>query len=309
MKAALMREYHQPLEFIERAVPEPIRATDVLIRIGGAGVCATDLHAIEGLMEPAGVTLPRVLGTRTPAGSRRSAPASRRSPRATRCSSSRRTAAACACRAAAASTCSASITSSPASRSTAASPTTCSCPSARSCALPAGVEPSAVAPHADAGLTAYHAVKRLAPLAHARERPPSWWESAASATLRCSCCASSDRAPPSRSTPMTGAAGSRPSSEPTTSWTARRARRGARDHGRPRRRHRPRLRRHRPVARRLAGHARPRRHLLHRRLRRHGHGPLGRAGRRRGDRRWATSSAPGSTSGRSCSCTAPAASC
>jgi NAD+-dependent secondary alcohol dehydrogenase Adh1 len=34
----------------------------VLVRIGGAGVCATDLHAIEGLMEPAGVSLPRVLG-------------------------------------------------------------------------------------------------------------------------------------------------------------------------------------------------------------------------------------------------------
>ena len=32
-------------------------------------------------------------------------------------------------------------------------------------ALPAGVEPAAVAPHADAGLTAYHAVKRLAHLA------------------------------------------------------------------------------------------------------------------------------------------------
>ena len=32
------------------------------MRIGGAGVCATDLHAIDGLMEPAGVTLPRVLG-------------------------------------------------------------------------------------------------------------------------------------------------------------------------------------------------------------------------------------------------------
>ena len=31
--------------------------------------------------------------------------------------------------------------------------------------LPAGVEPAAVAPHADAGLTAYHAVKRLAHLA------------------------------------------------------------------------------------------------------------------------------------------------
>ena len=34
----------------------------MLVRVGGAGVCATDLHAIEGLMEPAGVSLPRVLG-------------------------------------------------------------------------------------------------------------------------------------------------------------------------------------------------------------------------------------------------------
>jgi NAD+-dependent secondary alcohol dehydrogenase Adh1 len=62
VKAALMRAYHQPLEFIERPVPEPVEPTDVLVRIGGAGVCATDLHAIEGLMEMAGVTLPRVLG-------------------------------------------------------------------------------------------------------------------------------------------------------------------------------------------------------------------------------------------------------
>jgi NAD+-dependent secondary alcohol dehydrogenase Adh1 len=34
----------------------------VLVRIAGAGVCATDLHAIDGEMEPAGVTLPLVLG-------------------------------------------------------------------------------------------------------------------------------------------------------------------------------------------------------------------------------------------------------
>jgi NAD+-dependent secondary alcohol dehydrogenase Adh1 len=34
----------------------------VLIKIAGAGVCATDLHAIDGEMEPAGVTLPLVLG-------------------------------------------------------------------------------------------------------------------------------------------------------------------------------------------------------------------------------------------------------
>ena len=62
MKAALMREYHRPLELVERPVPEPVRHTDVLVRVGGAGVCATDLHAIDGLMEPAGVTLPLVLG-------------------------------------------------------------------------------------------------------------------------------------------------------------------------------------------------------------------------------------------------------
>jgi len=62
MRAAVLTEYHQPLEFAERPVPELSHPSDVLVRIGGAGVCATDLHAIEGLMEPAGVTLPRVLG-------------------------------------------------------------------------------------------------------------------------------------------------------------------------------------------------------------------------------------------------------
>ena len=34
----------------------------MLIKIEGAGVCATDLHAIDGEMEPAGLTLPIVLG-------------------------------------------------------------------------------------------------------------------------------------------------------------------------------------------------------------------------------------------------------
>ena len=62
MKAALMREYHRPLELVDRPVPEVAAPSDVLVRVGGAGVCATDLHAIEGLMEFAGVTLPRVLG-------------------------------------------------------------------------------------------------------------------------------------------------------------------------------------------------------------------------------------------------------
>ncbi len=62
VKAALMREYHRPLEFVERPMPEIAHPADVVVRIGGAGVCATDLHAIEGLMEHIGVRLPRVLG-------------------------------------------------------------------------------------------------------------------------------------------------------------------------------------------------------------------------------------------------------
>jgi NAD+-dependent secondary alcohol dehydrogenase Adh1 len=62
MKAALLSEYHRPLELVERPEPEPRGPRDVVVRIGGAGVCQTDLHAIDGLMEPAGVKLPLVLG-------------------------------------------------------------------------------------------------------------------------------------------------------------------------------------------------------------------------------------------------------
>ena len=62
MRAAVLREYERPLEFEDRAEPELERPDQVLVKVAGAGVCATDLHAMEGLMEPAGVTLPRVLG-------------------------------------------------------------------------------------------------------------------------------------------------------------------------------------------------------------------------------------------------------
>jgi len=62
MKAALLGEYHRPLELVERPEPEPRGPRDVVVRVGGAGVCATDLHAIDGLMEPAGLTVPVVLG-------------------------------------------------------------------------------------------------------------------------------------------------------------------------------------------------------------------------------------------------------
>jgi len=165
MKAALMREYHRPLELVDRAVPEPSAPTDVLVRIGGAGVCATDLHAIEGLMEPAGVTLPRVLGHENAGWVEETG---------------------------------AGVTTVAKGDAVLVYPPF-SCGLCVSCRrgndmhcvrheftglsvdggfadyvlvsersllrLPDGVEPASVAPHSDAGLTAYHAVRRLAPLA------------------------------------------------------------------------------------------------------------------------------------------------
>jgi NAD+-dependent secondary alcohol dehydrogenase Adh1 len=62
MRAAVLEAYHRPLALVERPDPVIARPDQVLLRVAGAGVCATDLHAMDGLMEPAGVTLPRVLG-------------------------------------------------------------------------------------------------------------------------------------------------------------------------------------------------------------------------------------------------------
>lgn len=165
MKAALMREYHRPLELVEAPVPEVAGATDVLIKVGGAGVCATDLHAIEGLMEPAGVTLPRVLGHENAGWVEETG---------------------------------AGVTTVGKGDAVLVYPPY-SCGLCVACRrgndmhcvrheftglsvdggfadyvlvsersllrLPDGVEPAEVAPHADAGLTAYHAVRRLAQLA------------------------------------------------------------------------------------------------------------------------------------------------
>jgi NAD+-dependent secondary alcohol dehydrogenase Adh1 len=163
VKAAVLAEYHRPLELIERPEPKPSGWRDVVVRVGGAGVCATDLHAIDGLMEPSGLRPPVVLGHENAGWVHAVGPG---------------------------------VTAAEVGDPVLVYPPyTCGlCVQCRRgndlhCVrhgftgltrdggfaeyvlvdersllpLPAGVEPAAVAPHADAGLTAYHAVRRLVP--------------------------------------------------------------------------------------------------------------------------------------------------
>ena len=62
MKAAVLNDYNQALEFEDRPEPELTRPNQVRVKIEAAGVCSTDLHAIDGEMGPAGMDVPRVLG-------------------------------------------------------------------------------------------------------------------------------------------------------------------------------------------------------------------------------------------------------
>lgn len=63
MKAVRLAEYHQLPRVTEVAEPKITGPLDVIVRIGGAGLCRTDLHIIEGQwMEKSGVTLPYTLG-------------------------------------------------------------------------------------------------------------------------------------------------------------------------------------------------------------------------------------------------------
>jgi len=73
MKAQVLTKYDDdltaPVWVAEQKVDDPkiVRSTDVIVRIGGAGVCRTDLHIIEGvwrpITDPAGdKLLPLVMG-------------------------------------------------------------------------------------------------------------------------------------------------------------------------------------------------------------------------------------------------------
>ena len=73
MRAQVLRAYDEKLSndlwVGEEKVPDPklTKSTDVIVRIGGAGVCRTDLHIVEGVwkphMDPSGdKLLPLIMG-------------------------------------------------------------------------------------------------------------------------------------------------------------------------------------------------------------------------------------------------------
>ncbi|MDI9932647.1 NAD(P)-dependent alcohol dehydrogenase [Rhodococcus sp. IEGM 1354] len=63
MRAVQVVGYHKNLEMTEVPIPEVRGPLDVIVRIGGAGVCRTDLHILEGQWaEKSGVTLPYTIG-------------------------------------------------------------------------------------------------------------------------------------------------------------------------------------------------------------------------------------------------------
>ncbi|MCG7403372.1 MULTISPECIES: NAD(P)-dependent alcohol dehydrogenase [Caballeronia] len=69
MKAAVLHEYDETLsrdEFVryqDVPTPEISRPDDVIVRIGGAGVCRTDLHIVEGIWRSkVDIALPYIMG-------------------------------------------------------------------------------------------------------------------------------------------------------------------------------------------------------------------------------------------------------
>src|ERR671910_2326365 len=169
MKAARLYEYDEhigtePLKVEEIEEPKAEGPLDVIVRIGGAGLCRTDLHIIEGQWAPlTGIELPYTLGHENAGwveevGSAVShvevGDAVILHPLIT-CGLCR------ACRAGNDMHC---VYGAFPGIDTDGGWAEYLKTTARACVpLPDGIEPAAVAAHADAGLTAYHAVKKALP--------------------------------------------------------------------------------------------------------------------------------------------------
>jgi len=62
MKAVRLFEIDKPPRLVEVPEPKIDSPTDVIVRIAGAGVCRTDLHLVEGVFEAVKTKLPFTLG-------------------------------------------------------------------------------------------------------------------------------------------------------------------------------------------------------------------------------------------------------
>ena len=63
MKAVQVVGYHTKLQLTDIPEPKIDGPLDVIVRIGGAGVCRTDIHILEGQWaEKSGVALPYTIG-------------------------------------------------------------------------------------------------------------------------------------------------------------------------------------------------------------------------------------------------------
>jgi NAD+-dependent secondary alcohol dehydrogenase Adh1 len=63
MRAVQVTGYHQNLQLAEVPIPTPTGPFDAVVKIGGAGVCRTDLHILEGQWaEKSQVRLPYTIG-------------------------------------------------------------------------------------------------------------------------------------------------------------------------------------------------------------------------------------------------------
>src|ERR1700692_3058590 len=63
MQAVRLHHYEERPVIEEVAEPKITSPNDVIVRVGGAGLCRTDLHIIEGQWaEKSGVKLPYILG-------------------------------------------------------------------------------------------------------------------------------------------------------------------------------------------------------------------------------------------------------
>lgn len=167
MKAVRLHEYDKRPVVEEVPEPEATGPFDVVVKVGGAGLCRTDLHIVEGQWaEKSNVALPYTLGHENAGWVHEVGSAVEHlspgdpvilHPLVT-CGFCR------ACRAGDDVHCEAGAFP---GIDTDGGMAELLKTSARSVVrLPAGIEPAAVAALADAGLTAYHAVKKAVPLLH-----------------------------------------------------------------------------------------------------------------------------------------------